>query len=255
VAEIEDTVLTNAQNVISVLKRLGFNEFRFTGGEPLLFKNFKKILDLIKRNQVSYTILTNGILLNDYLDYFEKNKPQKITISYHSKEKYKEIFGVNYDPELLDENIKRIIQMEIPLTVTMVFLKENSEEIIEHTEYLKSLGVNSIKIIYPNTSSIGETMKKQFSEIINRIPKNISLKYSNMKNENCELSSKGYLSYFSQEDTLSKCSNLIPRKKGMQIDEKSIEKILWDFYFDSETIKNIPCESHIKFCPLACENN
>ena len=254
-AEIEKTIINNAQNIIHILKTLGFNEFRFTGGEPLLFENFDKLLDLVKGDQVSYTILTNGILLNNYLNYFETNKPKKITISYHSKEKYKEIFGVDYESEHLDENIKKIIQMKIPLTVTIVFLKENSEEIIEHIEHLKSLGVDSIKIIYPNTSSIGKTMEEEFNKIISRIPKNTSLRYSNFKNENCELSNKGYLSYFSQKKSFSECSNLIPTKKGIQSSQKNIEKILWDFYFHSETIKDIPCKSHIKSCPLACENS
>jgi hypothetical protein len=99
-------------------------------------------------------------------------------------------------------------------------------------------------------------MKEDFIGIINQIPKDISLKYSSKENKNCELSSKGHLSYFSQYNSLSQCSTIISKGKGMQveIDEKNIEKTLWDFYFkfNSKTIDHIPCKSHIKSCPLSC---
>jgi MoaA/NifB/PqqE/SkfB family radical SAM enzyme len=254
VETIDATFLIDAKKVMKRLKELGFTEFRFTGGEPLLFQNFTELLNLVKENHLSYTILTNGILLSNYFDYFQTNKPKKITISYHSKEKYKEIFGIDDNSDLIDSNIRELIRMKIQLTITIVLLNENYEEINNHIDHLISLGVTSIKLIYPNDIAIKGDMKEKFSQLIDKLNSpNISLKYSNCDNSRCELYNKGYLSYFLQKKSLSACSNIVPKHQE-SINIEDIEKKLWDFYLDYKDKIKIPCKSHINSCPLSCNS-
>ena len=47
--------------------KLGVNKIRLTGGEPLVRKELREILDLLRTLPVELTLTTNGILLDQHL--------------------------------------------------------------------------------------------------------------------------------------------------------------------------------------------
>ena len=54
------------KKIISEVKLLGIKTLMFTGGEPCLNKDFKKIVELVVKNGFRFSFVTNGSILEDY---------------------------------------------------------------------------------------------------------------------------------------------------------------------------------------------
>jgi molybdenum cofactor biosynthesis enzyme MoaA len=59
----EETIL-----LAKTFVNLGVTKIRLTGGEPLIKKNFREILEELAKLPVEISITTNGILLDVYFD-------------------------------------------------------------------------------------------------------------------------------------------------------------------------------------------
>lgn len=86
--EKEEDNLTKEEilNAIDIFAQLGITKVRLTGGEPLLRKDFYEILKEINRiegiNHIALT--TNGIYLEDKLEYLKENGVKSINVSLDS---------------------------------------------------------------------------------------------------------------------------------------------------------------------------
>lgn len=64
------------------MKKAGVLFLLLTGGEPLLYPEFKKLFLALQQMGMIITINTNGTLLDeDWADFFGKNKPRRINIT------------------------------------------------------------------------------------------------------------------------------------------------------------------------------
>jgi molybdenum cofactor biosynthesis enzyme MoaA len=240
---------------LSAAKKIGFNEFRITGGEPLLFENISELFSIFKKKDVSYTLLTNGMNIQKHFELFECNKPKKITISYHSKAHHNSILNVEYDTDLLDNNIRELCERGINLTVTVLFLEENKNEILSHLLHIKSLGVKSIKLIYPNDIKINMSLENDFIKAVElgTSIKGIDLRYSELKSNVCSMVSRGFLSFPLSENKIYGCCNSISNDNFVSSINSfdNLKTTLWNFYNATQVLNEFPCESHVKFCPIA----
>jgi molybdenum cofactor biosynthesis enzyme MoaA len=252
---LNNSILNRIDKFVNIAKNIGFNEFRITGGEPLLFKNISELFSIFIKNNVTYTLLTNGLNIHINFDLLNENRPNKITISYHSKKYYNNIFGIEYNTDLLDENIRELCRMGINLTVSILFIEKNKNEILSHIVHLKTLGVKSIKLIYPNNEKIKMNLRNDFFESLKLLTSvvGMDIRYSELNKSMCSMASRGFLSFHISQNKIYGCCNSIINKNFIS-NVNSFESLIttiWNFYFTAQTLEWFPCESHVEFCPIA----
>jgi len=253
-AVLSNTILDRINKIVYIAKDIGFNEFRITGGEPLIYENVSELLSIFNEKSISYTLLTNGMNIKNNIELFKENRPKKITISYHSKKYHNSIFGVKFDTNILDDNIRELCKMNINITISIIMLERNKYDIIPHVYYLRSLGVKSIKLIYPNYKEIKMSLSDKFIEIINEINSitGIDVRYSELNLNICSMINRGFLSFSLSKNILYGCCNTITNKIFVNsiISYDNITKILWEFYNAAQAIIDFPCENYVRFCPI-----
>jgi molybdenum cofactor biosynthesis protein A len=134
--------LMTADEIISIAKtfvNLGVNKIRLTGGEPLVRKDAKDIIQRLGKLGVELTLTTNGILVHDFIETFKEAGVHTLNVSIDSlkKDKFNQITRRNYfdkfwnNLELLDANG---IQLKLNVVVIKGF---NDNEIIDFIELTK----------------------------------------------------------------------------------------------------------------------
>jgi len=254
-AVLSNSILSRTAEFVNAAKNIGFNEFRITGGEPLLFENISELFSIFKKKDVSYTLLTNGINIQKHFELFKSCKPKKITISYHSKIHHNSIFGIKYNTDLLDENIRELCKRKISLTISVLFLEENKNEILSHILHLKSLGVKSIKLIYPNDEKIKMSLKNEFIKAIKCVTSitEIDIRHSKLGSYTCNMVSRGFLSFSLSQNKIYGCCNSISNENFIS-SVKQFDKLaatIQNFYNSAQVLKEFPCKSYVDFCPIA----
>lgn len=69
----KDTYMSMAvfERIISYVQGTDYKNIAISGGEPLLHPSFYEFVDLCRANKVSYTIVSNGTLINEhFIEYF-----------------------------------------------------------------------------------------------------------------------------------------------------------------------------------------
>jgi len=117
----------------SVAKELGVDDFKITGGEPLLRRDIVKVVDEINKvNPKDLSMTTNGYLLDVYAKDLLEHGLNRLNISLHSLDrgKYRFITGVDALDKVLD-NIDYVSNLGFKqIKLNMVVLRGlNTDEI------------------------------------------------------------------------------------------------------------------------------
>jgi molybdenum cofactor biosynthesis enzyme MoaA len=258
-AVLSDCILNRTYEIVDAARNIGFNEFRITGGEPLLFENISELFSIFKEKNVSYTLLTNSMNIQKYFELFKNNEPKKITISYHSKTHYNSVFGIEYNTDLLDQNIRELCKRKINLTISILFLDENKREILSHILHLKSLGVKSIKLIYPSDNKIRMNFKREFIESIEKVTsiEGIDIRYSELNANMCSMVNRGFLSFHLDQNKIYGCCNSIFNERFISSINSfdSLKTTIWNFYNEAQILTEFPCKNYVEYCPIAITPN
>ena len=119
----------------------------FTGGEPLVRKDFWRLMDLLKANHINLMeILTNGVLITDeFLDRLEKigRRPQIFILSFDGVNCHDWMRGIPGTERSVIEAIKRLRRWGYPVRLTTVLHAGNLESLLPTYELIKELGVSS----------------------------------------------------------------------------------------------------------------
>ncbi|MFC1671394.1 GTP 3',8-cyclase MoaA [Spirochaetota bacterium] len=136
-------ILRNEEFVelIKVFVEMGIDKIRFTGGEPLLRKNFMDIISNTRKlfPHVKLALTSNGILLGKYLEDLRSLKVNKINISLDtlSRGRYETLTGRDSFNEVL-ENIDSALDMDcFNIKINTVLFEETLDEIDDFLEYIK----------------------------------------------------------------------------------------------------------------------
>jgi len=128
---------------------LGIRSFKITGGEPFLRKDIVDIIRDIVELGGLVSIVTNGSLLDNYVDKLVDIGIDHINISLHSlnPKTYRELTGGDLDKILL--NIDRLIENNIRVKINYVVLKQNIEEYMDLIKYavIREIDLNIIELI------------------------------------------------------------------------------------------------------------
>lgn len=135
-------------DIAKTFVNLGVKKIRLTGGEPLIKKNFAKILGDISELPVELAITTNGILLDKYWNELVNANLTALNISLDSlqEERFNTISRRQYYKRI-QNNIEGAIHKGFNIKINVVLMKGvNDDEIIDFIEFTKENKV-SIRFI------------------------------------------------------------------------------------------------------------
>ena len=103
---------------------LGVNKIRLTGGEPLVKKNAKTLIEGIGELPVKLAITSNGVLVDKFIDTFKKANLKTINISIDSidKEKFNEITRRNHYDKVIN-NIELLLMEGFKVKLNVVAIR------------------------------------------------------------------------------------------------------------------------------------
>ncbi len=121
-------------------RNLGVDTIRLTGGEPLVRKNFGYLVEELAKLGVTLKITTNGIMLDKYLDLFQKIGLRKINLSLDTLDKAKSVFITKRDYfDRIWKNIQQALEMDMEVKLNIVLIKGvNDNEINDFIELTKN---------------------------------------------------------------------------------------------------------------------
>ncbi|MFB6306983.1 MAG: GTP 3',8-cyclase MoaA [Flavobacteriales bacterium] len=121
------------EEIVKIFVEHGVNKVRFTGGEPLIRKDFRDILKRLSKLPVELAITTNGVLVDKYIDDFKRYGLNSVNISMDSlnRESFKRITRRdNFDK--VKKNVKLLLQSDFNVKLNNVVMKgENDNEIYD----------------------------------------------------------------------------------------------------------------------------
>lgn len=146
----DELSLREAIMAIEEMKSLGTQALVFSGGEPLLRKDF--VLNLAEycvNKGIIPAILTNGLLLNNKVALELKDagiKAVGLPIDSVLPESHDRLRNMKGAFEKSVKAIKACRAIDMEVVVTTMALKDTFDEIPKRIEFLKSLGVNQVAI-------------------------------------------------------------------------------------------------------------
>jgi len=138
--------LMTANEIVTIAKtfvKLGVNKIRLTGGEPLVRKDAKTIIEQLGKLGVELTLTTNGILVHEFIDTFKEAGVTTLNVSIDSlkKEKFNQITRRNYFEKVI-ENLDLLEANGFLVKLNVVVIKGfNETEIIDFIEMTKDRNI------------------------------------------------------------------------------------------------------------------
>lgn len=136
----KDEIIT----IANVFVNLGVKKIRLTGGEPLVRKDAKDIIEGLSKLPVELTITTNGILVDKFIDTFKSCKLNSVNVSLDTlqEKKFNKITRRNYFPTIIS-NIHSLLKENFHVKLNAVIMRGvNDDEIIDFIEFTKEYNVH-----------------------------------------------------------------------------------------------------------------
>lgn len=136
-------------SAITQAKPLGLRSVKLTGGEPLLHPLFRDIVSLLRENQLSIVIETNGLLIDEGLAAFlaeGENKPFiSVSIDGAKPETHDHLRGVPGAFRRSMKAIEELVKVGFKPQIICTLHQGNRHEIDELTEMAEKIGCGSVK--------------------------------------------------------------------------------------------------------------
>ncbi len=129
---------------------LGCRLFSFTGGEPFLYHDFLPFLRslLLKNKDVHVAVLTNGMLLDRYLEELGSLDRLHIQVSLDGLESSHDRLRGSGSYQKLVKNLGLMKEAGIPVTLSVAISRENIEDLPKLVDLAAELGAASIHLLY-----------------------------------------------------------------------------------------------------------
>lgn len=118
----------------------GVKKIRLTGGEPLVCKDAKKILEGLSRFPVELAITTNGILVDEFIETFKKAGLKSVNVSLDTldSEKFEKITRRDKMRKVMT-NIHLLLMNGFKVKVNVVAMRDvNEDELIQFVEWTRN---------------------------------------------------------------------------------------------------------------------
>jgi cyclic pyranopterin phosphate synthase len=127
------------EQIAEIFVNLGVKKIRLTGGEPLLRKDAKDIIERLSKLPVELTISTNAVLVNQYIDILKQAKIHSVNVSLDSLNA-DEFFTITKrgDFKKIMDNIYLLLSNNFKVKVNMVVMKGiNTHAILDFVAWTK----------------------------------------------------------------------------------------------------------------------
>lgn len=151
----EELTLEEIRSLAADLSSFGLKHIVYSGGEPLLRRDFRDICEVFTGINVKQTLLTNGLLLPKRAEEF-KGVFNEIIVSIDGAdaETHNRLRGVN-SFDIILEGIQKVIQIGVSpqISIRTVLQKQNFRQLREFIELAKHTGVSRISFLAADVSS------------------------------------------------------------------------------------------------------
>jgi cyclic pyranopterin phosphate synthase len=160
--------LMSAEEIVVIARefvKLGVKKIRLTGGEPLVRKDFAKIIEALSKFPIELTLTTNGLRTNEFIDFFKKAGIKSINVSLDTldKDQFFSITKRNVFDKVWN-NIQQLIDEGFHVKVNTVVMRGiNETEIIDFIEWTKNQAVHVRFIEFMPFDKNQWNTKKMFS--------------------------------------------------------------------------------------------
>lgn len=138
-----DEILKNEEFVrlISIMVRMGVKKVRFTGGEPLVRRDFQNIIAETHRLHpgVELCVTTNGVVLGEHIELLKRNGVTKINISMDtlSPQRFMELTGRD-SFAAVKANLEKVLSFNcFDVKVNAVLLRNTLDELKDFLDYFQ----------------------------------------------------------------------------------------------------------------------
>lgn len=172
---------TEIETIASVFIKEGIKKIRLTGGEPLVRKDAKEIIQRLSKYPVELAITTNGVFVHDFIETFKQAGLRSVNVSLDSlrKEKNREITQRD-EFDKIYSNINLLLENDFHVKINVVVMKNvNDDEILDFVEWTKKFPVHVRFIEFMPFSGNQWSNEKVFS--FKEILELISSKYKFIK--------------------------------------------------------------------------
>ncbi|QKQ99294.1 GTP 3',8-cyclase MoaA [Metallosphaera tengchongensis] len=146
--------------VTQVATKFGVRSVKLTGGEPTLRRDLPEIISSIRRAGVrDVSMTTNAFLLKNIAGKLKDAGLTRINISLHalSKEKFKEVTGVDGLSRVIEGIREARYQGFRPIKINYVLTKRNVEEAKKIIEFSEKSGIDELHLIEMHPVGLGKT--------------------------------------------------------------------------------------------------
>ena len=148
--------------VIDELKNNNFGHLKFTGGEPLIRKDFWEIVKYAHQKGFKVSLISNGLLIDERVLVFLKKYIFIVGISLDSTdEEINQKLG-RHNFELVMKNIQKLVKAGLHVKILSTITKINKKQIPELIKTAKKLGVEELKINDLVLNGRAKARKKDF---------------------------------------------------------------------------------------------
>jgi SynChlorMet cassette radical SAM/SPASM protein ScmF len=151
------------RSIIEQAKPLGLSSIKLTGGEPLLHPQIEVILELVRAQNLSLSVETNGLLCTPELALKMANcRNPFVAVSLDGAEAntHEWVRGVEGCFEDTLNGIRNLVKAGLRPQIIMTIMRRNKDQMEAMVRLAESLGVGSIKFNILQPIARGERMNK-----------------------------------------------------------------------------------------------
>lgn len=145
-AEKHELTKKDILKIIDELKKNNFRHLKFTGGEPLVRKDFWEIVEYAHKKGLLVSLISNGMLIDDRMINKFKKYISIVAISLDSVDSLTNQKLGRGDSNIVTENIRKLVKNGLHVKILSTITKINKDQIDELLKTAKKLGAEEIKM-------------------------------------------------------------------------------------------------------------
>ena len=125
--------------IAGVFVQQGVKKIRLTGGEPLVRKDTKEIIQRLSKYPVELVITTNGVFVHEFMETFQQAGIHSVNVSLDSLIKERNFSITKRDEfDRIKQNINLLLNNNFHVKINTVIMKDvNEDEIPDFVEWTK----------------------------------------------------------------------------------------------------------------------
>jgi SynChlorMet cassette radical SAM/SPASM protein ScmF len=149
------------ETAIREAKPLGLTGVKLTGGEPLLHPEFATLLEIARREELSLTVETNGMLCTPEMATEIAKSPRRfVSVSLDGAEAatHEWVRGVPGCFELAKQAVRNLVAADTPPQIIMTLMRMNVDQVEPMIKLAEDLGASSVKFNVLQPTARGEKL-------------------------------------------------------------------------------------------------